>query len=71
MTSGDIQNGVPITVSLSAIVFINSAETPKSANFVVPVASIRIFPALISLCIFLFLCKYSNPFNVQYKTEAI
>ena len=49
ITSGDIQNGVPITVSLSARVFISSAETPKSANLVVPEASSSILPALISL----------------------
>ena len=33
MTSGDIQNGVPITVPLSAFVYVNWALTPKSANF--------------------------------------
>ena len=57
ITSGDIQNGVPITVSLFAYVSINYAETPKSAIEHFPFKSIKIFPALISLCIFLLLCK--------------
>lgn len=32
ITSGDIQKGVPMTVPLSAFVYVNWALTPKSAN---------------------------------------
>lgn len=49
ITSGDIQKGVPITESLSAKVYINYADTPKSVNFELPLWSKRIFPPFMSL----------------------
>jgi hypothetical protein len=52
-------------------VFINSAETPKSASLTDPVFYIKTFAAFISLCIFLFLCIYSSAFKTYSKTLAI
>ena len=71
ITSGDIYTGVPITVPLSAFVYINYAATPKSAILIVPFSSNKMFPAFISLWIFLLACKYSIPNNTWYNIAAI
>jgi hypothetical protein len=70
-TSGLIQKGLPIRVSLSARVCISSADTPKSDNLISPNSLIRMFPALISRWIVLRWCKYSNPRSVGCRIEAI
>jgi hypothetical protein len=70
-TSGLIQKGLPIRVSLSARVCISSADAPKSDNLISPNSLIRMFPALISRWIVLRWCKYSNPRSVGCRIEAI
>lgn len=50
---------------------VNWPATPKSANFACPSVLRRMFPAFISLCIFLIKCKYSSPLRVDFKIVAI
>lgn len=50
---------------------VNWPATPKSANFACPSVLRRMFPAFISLCIFLIKCKYSSPLRVDFRIVAI
>lgn len=57
------QIGLILTVSCPA--------TPKSASLAWPSVLRRIFPALMSLWIFLMKWRYSRPFKVDLRTVAI
>src|SRR4051794_31914124 len=60
-----------MTVFLLDMVVASSADTPKSANLQSPSWLMRMFPDLMSLCIFLLPCKYSSPYKLIFMMIAI
>lgn len=53
------------------VLTVNCPATPKSASLACPSAFSRMFPALMSLWIFLMKCRYSRPLRVDCTMAAI
>uniref|UniRef100_A0A182IPB1 Uncharacterized protein n=1 Tax=Anopheles atroparvus TaxID=41427 RepID=A0A182IPB1_ANOAO len=71
ITSGAIQNGVPMTVFRFAIVSVSCPATPKSASFAWPSELSSMLPALMSRWILRRRCRYSSPLSVSIRMVAI
>eukprot|EP00037_Helgoeca_nana_P001676 m.28560 g.28560 ORF g.28560 m.28560 type:complete len:341 (-) comp12032_c0_seq1:627-1649(-) len=71
ITSGAIQNGVPITVFRFFVVSESWPATPKSANLTLPARVTRTFPPLMSRWTCRLECMYCNPSNVPCMIVAI
>lgn len=70
MTSGAIQQGEPTKVFLF-YPFFKEALTPKSEMKIFPFISRRILPALTSLWIYPFLCRYYKLRRVSFSIVAM
>lgn len=57
--------------TILVLLTVSCPATPKSASLACPSVFSNIFPALISLCIFLIKCRYSSPFSVDCTIVAI
>lgn len=57
ISSGLIQNGVPITLSLLAKVYSSYVDIPKSPSLILPESVSNMLPALMSQCIIHFECS--------------
>lgn len=60
-----------VTETLLGLLTVSCPATPKSASLAWPSVFSRMFPALMSLWIFLVKCRYSRPFRVDCRMVAI